>query len=704
MSKKHDTSSTPLLGVGTSRTSYNTQDPLDYVDPEAASPSRRGSKISIGQSPRYGSTESFKSFFRSGKNTPLTSRLGEGYTVTAKDLADMHSERNEAKLKELGGVVGVARAIKSDPRKGIRGNDVEIRYERFGRNVYPEPPVKSFWEHFKDGLDDTTVKILMGAGVLSLIFELALAEDSEERSKGWIEGFAILLAVLCVGLVTAWNNYSKERQFRALNSVKNNRTIKVIRGGVQSEISIYDIAVGDVVSLDTGDHIPADGLYIQGFGLEADESVMTGESETVKKSNEHPFMLSGCQVAQGIGSMLVTGVGINSEWGRTLSMLVEEQEETPLQQKLADLAEQIGKVGLAFATLTYAVLVIRWIVDVADDFEASDLLDLLDFFLIAVTIVVVAVPEGLPLAVTISLAYSMKRMQDQNNLVRHLEACETMGGATNICSDKTGTLTENRMTVVQMWFSGHKYDTVPQVESVPEEFAHLFMEAVSTNSNANIRVLPNGKIEYIGNKTECALLLQCASWNGDYLKIRESAQVEQFYAFSSERKRMSVLLASDNGKRRLYTKGASEMVLELCSTYVADNGKIRELNEELRQNITKVIDSMANQALRTICIAYADITTEEVDPKEAPEQNLTLIALVGIQDPVRPEVPAAVESCKRAGIFVRMVTGDSIQTTLSLDKCHLLFLVCPFLPFRFSFLNDLCSPSENTTNFMSLSV
>eukprot|EP00002_Diphylleia_rotans_P010140 TRINITY_DN2053_c0_g1_i10.p1 TRINITY_DN2053_c0_g1~~TRINITY_DN2053_c0_g1_i10.p1 ORF type:complete len:1125 (-),score=238.02 TRINITY_DN2053_c0_g1_i10:207-3581(-) len=654
------------------------EDPYSLVDPETLS-----SSASAFQQPSFVSYIYRKLLQISGR--PYSHQMLEqqdpndpggphsSFPLKPEDLAPLHQDREIQRLVSLGGVGGIADGLKTDIRRGICTEDLEDRAHWFGRNQFPEPPCKTFWEFFKEGLDDATIRILLAAGIVSLLLEMSVASDAEERSKGWIEGFAILLAVFVVGMVTAWNNYSKELQFRALNAVKNNRIVKVIRHGEQKTVSIYDIVVGDLVTLETGDQIPADGLYLQGFDLEVDESVMTGESETVKKTNDHPFMLSGCLVAHGLGSMLVTSVGPNSEWGRTMSMLSTEQEETPLQEKLTVLAEQIGKIGLGFASVTFFVLLMRWIGHVASDFDWKDLSDLLDYFVISVTIVVVAVPEGLPLAVTISLAYSMRKMHKENNLVRHLAACETMGGATNICSDKTGTLTENRMTLVQLWCHGHHYDRVPRADQLDDRFVKLFNEAVSVNSSANIHETSPGLYGYIGNKTECALLLQATRWKANYKALRTGANIQQVYAFSSDRKRMSVLLSLEHGQKRLYTKGASEIVLELCNSYVMESGQVSDLSPDIKHSAQATIQEMAQQALRTICIAYRDISDPNISTSDAPEHDLTLIAIVGIQDPLRPEVPDAVEACKRAGIFVRMVTGDNITTAKAIaQSCGIL--------------------------------
>jgi Ca2+-transporting ATPase len=357
--------------------------------------------------------------------------------------------------------------------------------------------------------------------------------------------------------------------------------------------------------------------------------------------------------------MLVVATGMNSEWGKTLSKLQEEAEETPLQTKLDDLAVLIGKVGMAFAALVFVVLTIYWFTgDVwGQTWEWSKIRGIVQNFIIAVTIIVVAVPEGLPLAVTISLAYSMKQMMSDANLVRHLSACETMGGATNICSDKTGTLTENRMTVVQGWVAGTEFTSIPP-PSFSDPVYSLLTEGIAINSKGYIHQEPGKPVEFIGNKTECALLVFGNKLGSDYTKIREAVTVEKLFAFSSARKRMSSIVVNPAGGYRMYIKGASEIILGRCTRALGPDGTVRELSSDIRASLSQRIDEMASQGLRTLTLGFRDIEKLK-NWKEPPEDDLTLIGILGIMDPIRPLVPEAVRACQFAGITVRMVTGDS---------------------------------------------
>mmetsp|Transcript_19164 Transcript_19164/g.31364 ORF Transcript_19164/g.31364 Transcript_19164/m.31364 type:complete len:1035 (+) Transcript_19164:346-3450(+) len=618
----------------------------------------------------------------------------QAFGLSRADLVDLNQARDVDVLKKLGGVQGLLRALHTDVDRGISRTEEDSnfseRVEVFGRNVYPEPPPPNIFKLFWDAMQDTTIRILLSAALVSLILGLTVphsdhndayvcsltvasateVKESSNEAPPWVEGTAIFIAVIVVGVVTSTNEYTKERQFRNLNSVKNNRKVKVVRGGVKKQISIYDVNVGEIVILDTGDQVPADGVFITGYNLETDESAMTGETDSIKKNPDKPFMMSGCQVSSGVGTMLVIAVGESSEWGMTLSKLADSSDvETPLQKKLANVAKTIGNIGVGTAIITFAALVIRWGVEAADcqkqggGFDSSQLKKFLDFFIMAVTIVVVAVPEGLPLAVTISLAYSMKRMMKDNNLVRHLEACETMGGATNICSDKTGTLTENRMTVVKCQFGLKFHDNVPPKEAFSPNLLSIINEGIAVNSKAYLSTLPTGQIEFVGSKTECALLVMIRKFDFDYEMCRTTSNIRALYAFSSEKKRMSVIIKRPQGVFRLYTKGASETVLGLCTNVLDERGDVHSMPDAQKTELMALIDRMASQGLRTLCLAYRDFTEDgEADWEVAPETELTCVGLVGIKDPVRPEVPSAVTECRGAGIMVRMVTGDNILT------------------------------------------
>jgi Ca2+-transporting ATPase len=449
-----------------------------------------------------------------------------------------------------------------------------------------------------------------------------------------------------------------------------------------------DVVVGDLLLLDTGDKLIADGVLVETHGLVVDEASLTGESDPIKKTlDEDPWCRSGTQVSEGSGRMMVVAVGERSEWGKTMALVgTAGSDDTPLQEKLADLAAAIGKVGFTVAVACFIALLVKWCVENRGfPLEQINNNGPVQFFLYAVTVVVVAIPEGLPLAVTIALAFSMKKMMRDNNFVRVLAACETMGGATAICSDKTGTLTENRMTVTEGWFAGKKYDRAPELGELPTAggFARELAANCALNSKAFlIEHGPDLPLEFVGNRTECALLaLALRKWGVDYKPLRNEAEergdIVKLYGFSSAKKMASVLVrqrdataGKPTGMLRLYNKGAAEWVLRRCNRVVNPEGAVVPLSEAERERlISEVVVGMASRGLRCICLTYTDYP--ENDPKRAADffedadrvdRDLVAMAIVGIKDPVRAEVPDAVRTCQNAGIVVRMVTGDNIHT------------------------------------------
>jgi Ca2+-transporting ATPase len=614
------------------------------------------------------------------------------YTITAKELAELIESRDVQQLEDIGGVEAIAEKIHSNLRSGLDGSDFEERKKEFGENVLPEKPPKNFFKLLFEALKETMLILLMVLAVISIILGLAFPEREEDRKYGWIEGFAIIMAVIIVSTVTAFNDYQKDKQFRALNKESSRLKIKVLRESESTNVEIDSLFVGDVVILGTGDQVPADGLLIEGHDLRIDESVMTGELKPVKKNDENPFLMSGCQVAEGYGKMLITAVGVNSEWGKTLMRLTEEDEDdqTPLEEKLDNLAKLIGKGGILFSIATFVVLLIGWLIRKiiattgdapTETWGVHDVYSVVSFIVISVTIVVVAVPEGLPLAVTISLAYSVKKMMKDNNLVRKLAACETMGSCTNICSDKTGTLTLNEMQVTKAYIAGESYwevDELPISSHLNETVLKLYTQNVSINSTAEL-VKPKAEnahkeYEIQGNRTEAALLIQLRQMNIDYRELRNRFEkdIVKVFTFSSKKKRMSTVV-KESSELILYCKGASEIVLGLCDRELNLKGEEVNLTEDRKKEImTNTIEAMAKAGLRTLAFGYKMLpldtkfdnnsNDEENDHQDQIEKGMVLTGIVGIKDPLRPEVVDAVKQCKKSGIIVRMVTGDNILT------------------------------------------
>uniref|UniRef100_A0A0S7F0K6 P-type Cu(+) transporter n=3 Tax=Poeciliopsis prolifica TaxID=188132 RepID=A0A0S7F0K6_9TELE len=372
---------------------------------------------------------------------------------------------------------------------------------------------------------------------------------------------------------------------------------------------------------------------------------------------------------------------------------VPKKEKSVLQGKLTKLAVQIGKGGLLMSAVTVIILVVLFLVDTfwyqglpwVKDCTPIYIQFFVKFFIIGVTVLVVAVPEGLPLAVTISLAYSVKKMMADNNLVRHLDACETMGNATAICSDKTGTLTMNRMTVVQVYIAEKHFKKIPPPENIPSSVLDMLVVGIAVNSAYTTNILPpekeGGLPRQVGNKTECALLGFANDLKRDYRAVRAEIPEEKFYkvyTFNSVRKSMSTVLKMPDGSFRMFSKGASEILLKKCYKIVTAGGEAKVFRPRDRDDmVKKVIEPMASEGLRTICLAYRDFPISEGQPDWDNENDilsgLTCICVVGIEDPVRPEVPDAIKKCQQAGITVRMVTGDNINTARAIAcKCGIL--------------------------------
>jgi len=607
-------------------------------------------------------------------------------------IAELSSFNEDHELKEnlaglaiLGGIDALEKGLRTDFKRGLKTvgseSDIEERIKLYGRNEFPDPEFKSWFGLFIESFEDATLIVLIAAAVISFIVGLI-----DDPSTGWIEGAAILFAVLLVAAVTATNNFNKETQFRKLNKVKDDTEIGIIRDGVVSSIDIKKVVVGDILLLNAGDRVPADGVLVEGSDVSCNESALTGESDDLRKETSGDlFLLSGSSVATGYAHMLVTSVGEQSRWGKTKAKLATESADTPLQEKLDILAGQIGNLGIASAVATFIAMSVLWYLYPERREDAGETLFefLLRAFIICVTIVVVAVPEGLPLAVTLSLAYSTQKMMLDNNLIRVLAACETMGNATNICSDKTGTLTQNRMTVVEAWIGGISYSTAPSAEDLHPSIVQLIADGVAINSTANLlKGGEDGPPIVTGSKTEGALLSMLeSSFNIDYIPLRskfDASRGDRLFTFTSSRKRMSVVMVTgiSRGKKTgiCYTKGASEIILDCCDKYLDKDGSEKELTSHVRAQLLRSIEKMAKGALRTIAIAHKSVLNLKAeDSVEELETCLTLDAIYGIKDPLRPDVKQAVAQCQRAGIFVRMVTGDNIDTAKAIaTECGIL--------------------------------
>ena len=485
-------------------------------------------------------------------------------------------------------------------------------------------------------------------------------------------------------------------------------------------INFDEIKVGDLVRIMPGMAIPCDAIIVRGSGVTTDESAMTGESIELRKESlemceqrleekveeekfskggaetrtnhdlPSPFMLSGTQIQTGDGYFMVLVVGKNSCLGKIMSKLSTKIEQTPLQEKLDKIATDIGKLGMISAFITVFVLFARFFIETGiQGYDwGNDIGDYIqewfEYVIIGITIVVVAVPEGLPLAVMIALAYSVRKMLKDMNFVKRLASCEIMGGANNICSDKTGTLTKNEMTVTDVWqgkpfkFDENAKEYVTSNHIKDSKTAKIFLEGCACNTHGTSKE---------ANATEMAILKMLDKFNCNYIEKRAKHLKDPFirFQFTSRRKKMSTICQSidDNEykyDKRLHVKGAAEIVLGTCSHYLNEDGYREELTEDKKNDIiSNVIEEFARGALRTICIAYKDlkeseggVTHEDEDEdginRVVEKFGLTCVAILGIRDIIRPEVPEAVDICQKAGIRVRMVTGDNRVTALAIAE------------------------------------
>ncbi|XP_065849241.1 calcium-transporting ATPase 8, plasma membrane-type-like [Euphorbia lathyris] len=614
------------------------------------------------------------------------------FGIGQEPLSTMTRDHKFNELEEIGGAKGVADLLKTSPEKGIHGDDADLlkRKNVFGSNTYPQKKGRSFWMFLWEAWQDLTLIILMVAAVASLV----LGIKTEGIKEGWYDGASIAFAVILVIVVTAVSDYKQSLQFQNLNEEKRNIHMEVIRGGKRVDVSIYDIVVGDVIPLNIGDQVPADGILLTGHSLAIDESSMTGESKIVYKNSREPFLMSGCKVADGSGTMLVTSVGINTEWGLLMASISEDTgEETPLQVRLNGIATFIGIVGLTVALVVLVVLLARYFtghtkdtVDsprfVAGKTSLGHAVDgAIKILTVAVTIVVVAVPEGLPLAVTLTLAYSMRKMMADKALVRRLSACETMGSATTICSDKTGTLTLNQMTVVEAYVGGKKIDSSVTKSQLSPNLASLLIEGVAQNTNGSVFIPEGGgETEFSGSPTEKAILVWGVKLGMDFGAVREQSAVLHVFPFNSQKKRGGVAVQLPNSEVHIHWKGAAEMVLSSCTAYMDGDDHIVPMDDEKETFFKRAIEDMAACSLRCIAIAYRSYEADKVPTGEQdlsqwalPENDLVLLAIVGLKDPCRPGVKEAVELCQNAGVKVRMVTGDNIQTARAIAlECGIL--------------------------------
>ena len=666
-------------------------------------------------------TEGYYNFKKADEVITRTADIADHeWFYSAELLADVMSHFQEedlvlAQLAELGGVPGVAFALRTNQTQGIAKDELDkwdeasaTRVEYYGRNEIARKPPTPFWQLCLNEMEDFMLRILIFCATVSIIVGAIFEADK----GGWLDGLAILAAVVVVVLVGALNNFQKEKQFRSMEAESEQKSTIVLRNNEETEIDFADCVAGDLIVLRAGYAIPCDGLFVFGTdNFKTDEAGLTGESREIPKNRFHPLLMGGTYVSQGDCLMLATAVGEKTQWGALMAGLQEERKPTPLQDRLDRMGQQIGYLGIVVAIILFLILMVRWVIaetgtgwKETGDHNSWTLFfeEIVHAAILSVTIVVVAVPEGLPLAVTISLAYSMKKMLLDNNFVRHLAACETMGNATTICSDKTGTLTTNKMSVNKVHINKKAYMTqLPKGSELGEVTRDVLTKALIINSKAfheephdeaTRQAIASGKQEprlVGGNQTECALLQWAINLGAsDYKAIRANNPVTKFYVFDSAVKRSSVFLKNRSKENTyvMYTKGAAEQILAICTKYLGEDGTNIEMTDDARKEIANAMDTMTRSGLRCLGIATKEYTREEcpwtADGKTLIEDDAQMfvdmvwVAVTGIKDPVRAEVPDAVATCQKAGIIVRMVTGDHLETAKHIAKeCGI--LTCP---------------------------
>ncbi|KAK0620780.1 calcium-translocating P-type ATPase [Immersiella caudata] len=582
------------------------------------------------------------------------------------------------------------------------------RRSTYGESRLPKPRERSLLQLAWLAFNDKLIFLLTASNIVSLalgIYEaVAPGHEGDSGAKlEWIEGVTIAVAILVIVFGQAINDKVRNKKFVKLNEKNQDRSIAVVKSGKTVVISVFDILVGDLVRLEAGDVVPADGILVDGFTVKCDESPLTGESELVEKvpareavakGDGDCFIHSGTRIEHGVGTYLVTAVGTNSIHGRIRMSLRNDVEETPLQHKLGLLAKQIIIIGFVVGSIFFTILLIRWLVRlryfVGSPREKGE--SFLDIFMLSVTVVVIGVPEGLSLAVAVALAFATTRMLKDNNLVRLLRSCETMGNATTICSDKTGTLTQNIMTVVS-GIVGAQYSFGDDAESRPidaisTDVKDVLRQSVTLNSTAFEKGGP-GSRDFVGSSTETALL----RFGRDHFATapiaeeRENSPPVHLFPFNADRKCMATVI-KDGPKYRMLVKGAPEVILPHCSEILSkpEEGLETEgLGEETRRGLSSVARGFSDKMLRPIAIAYRDFESWPPITSDAPVKadasresdtvvdfkqvmrNLGLAGILALRDPLRPEVIESVRKCQDAGVFVRMVTGDAFETARAIS-------------------------------------
>ena len=542
--------------------------------------------------------------------------------------------------------------------KGLSDAEVLESRRECGVNILTPPEKEPLWRRFLDKFGDPLIIILLIAGALSIGISCYEYFSLVQGAGVFFEPIGIFIAILLATGLAFIFELKADKEFALLNQVSDDEPVQVIRNGNAMQIAKKDVVVGDIVILNTGEEVPADGELLEAVMLNIDESTLTGEPICHKTTDPAEFdkdatfpsnhAMRGTKIMEGHGVMRVFAVGDKTENGKVFEAAqIDDSVKTPLNEQLDGLGKLITKVSYGFAAAIIIGRIVMYFINVPEFDWIPFLAYLLQTLMVAVTLVVVAVPEGLPMAVTLSLAYSMRRMLKTNNLVRKMHACETMGATTVICTDKTGTLTQNQMQVYKTNFFGSEAD------------AQLFLEGMAVNSTAQLD-LSAAKPQVLGNPTEGALLLWLKEHGADYAELREKASRIEELPFSTERKYMATVVKSSNGKTILYVKGAPEIIFGMC----------KNTSGVTKAEIDAQLLEYQNQAMRTLGFAYQELGDKDVAIAESKvvATNLTFLGIVAISDPVRSDVPEAVKEVTDAGIKVKIVTGDTPGTAKEIGR------------------------------------
>lgn len=567
-----------------------------------------------------------------------------------------------------------------DSTQGLTDEQVKAHQKKFGSNEVDLPEPEAWWKTLLEKFTENPIPVLIAAATISIILSIVQGHFP-------IEGIAILIAVALATGVGFINEYKSSIAFEKLKLSRLDIPVTVLRNGKETKIQVAEIVVGDLIYLQTGSKIPADSILVNSESMAVDQSRFNGESVPSQKDEDDVVLYGGTDVANGTGLGIVTKVGNDSEWGKIAKALVtEEQEKTPLEERLDRLTALINKVGTGaaiaiFVTLTVELFAKVFILHTGTDagftpdqfgLNATTADQFVRFFIIAVTIVVVAVPEGLPMAVNVSLALSMQKIAKDNNLVRKLKATETIGSANVILSDKTGTLTQNKMTVAEVYFATERY-TGEAVNQLQNHRLYRLLELDSAVNSTVHLIEKDGEIAPDGNSTEGALVMWVTQQGSDYRHLRRDVELIKRLPFDAKVKRMTSIVR-DGDKYFVLVKGAPDRVIAMCDTIESVKG-IEKIDQH-RARVEAEIEHKTEQAMRTLALAYREINHQQAEQIKTDKDALTtlttnsliLLAIIGITDPMRADVPGAIEVAKQAGISVKMVTGDSIQTARVLSQ------------------------------------